>query len=146
MTNWLLRRWFRPMLLAVLLSPEISTMAACSSPSPLQPTPVRVPSPIPLAQDTYTLTVGATTVVAGHELTVAWTASRPGKLDWIALYRRNATNVQHGWYDYVDGANSGTFTLKAPIETGQYEFRYLIDDSYFDVLKSAPITVEKEKP
>lgn len=140
MTKWQRRR-FVTFLVAIAIA------AACSS--PVQPTPAPVSSPAPPAapaQGTYTLTAGAKTVAAGGELTVSWTASQPGKLDWIAIYRVTATNLQHGWYDYVDGANSGTFTIKAPTEPGLYEFRYLIDDSYFDVVKSASITVEEERP
>jgi hypothetical protein len=45
------------------------------------------------------------------------------------------------WWKYTDGGTSGTFTLNAPTQPGQYEFRYLLDDGFVDTARSTPVTV-----
>jgi hypothetical protein len=64
-------------------------------------------------------------------------------LDWIALLKvgDSSRNYDSGWWDYTKGAASGTFTLSAPIQPGDYEFRYLPDDGYIDVARSTPVKV-----
>jgi hypothetical protein len=78
----------------------------------------------------YTLTAGTTRVAAGGALSVSWTSSVGGN-DWVALFKLvdndRATNSFAGW---TEGATSGMFTLNAPLEAGDYEFRYFVDDSY----------------
>jgi hypothetical protein len=132
-------------LVPIVLALGFVAASGCGGNSPVQPTPATVPalpaSPVP--QGAYTLSAGAKTVVAGSDLSVSWTASQAGKLDWIALFRVTDTNLQYGnWYEYVNAVNSGTLTMKAPTEVGQYEFRYLLDDGYRDVARSAVVTVE----
>ena len=45
------------------------------------------------------------------------------------------------WIGWTDGATSGTFTLSAPSQAGQYEFRYLLDDGYDNGAVSSLVTV-----
>lgn len=45
------------------------------------------------------------------------------------------------WWQYTDGASSGTLTLDAPTTPGQYEFRYFPDDGFVVAVGSAPVTV-----
>jgi hypothetical protein len=91
-----------------------------------------------------TLTASANRITAGEPLSVSWAtlAGRP-KFDWIALLRIGASSgtYESGWWDYTNGAPSGTFTLKAPIQPGDYEFRYLPNDGYIDAGRSSPVTV-----
>ena len=61
-------------------------------------------------------------------------------MDWIGLFRMGDWNGAHGWASYTDGATSGTFTLSAPSEAGQYEFRYLLEDESA-VARSRLVTV-----
>lgn len=89
----------------------------------------------------YTLTASSNTVDAGAELKVSWTAPRGGVADWIGLFKLGAPNENYGWWNYTDGAEGGTYTLTAPLESGQYEFRFLLDDGYVDVVRSTPVTV-----
>jgi len=91
----------------------------------------------------YTLTSSANTVVAGAQLSVSWTAPRGGEFDWLGLFKVGdpSTNYESGWWQYTDGAVSGTVTLNAPTTPGQYEFRYLLDDGYVDAVRSTPVTV-----
>ncbi len=93
--------------------------------------------------EVVTLSVSSTLVRPGGQLTVTWDA--PGKrsnLDWIALFKVGdpSTSYEEGRWDYTKGAASGTFTLNAP-PSGEYEFRYLLDDDYVDVARIGPITV-----
>jgi Ca-activated chloride channel family protein len=90
---------------------------------------------------TYTVTAGANTVAPGGELSVSWTASTGSPLDWISLFRIGAPNTSYGYYKYTNGAASGTLTLIAPTQAGEYEVRYLLNDGYNDVARSGPVTV-----
>ena len=115
-----------------------------SSPAGLTPTPVR-PAPVapaPLAPSGgYTVTASTDLVAPGDELSVGWTASSGKPLDWVSIFRVGTGNTAYGWYEYTNGATSGTFTLSAPTQAGQYEFRYLLNDGYSDVARSGPVTV-----
>ena len=68
--------------------------------------------------------------------------------DWIALYRigdPDNTGASNGhsdiWYDHLCGAVSGTRKVKAPAQSGAYEFRLLAGD--FSVARSGTITVSE---
>jgi hypothetical protein len=63
-------------------------------------------------------------------------------LDWIGLFKVGDWNGAHGWSQYTDGATSGTSTLSAPSQAGQYEFRYLLDNGVTDVARSSLVTVD----
>jgi hypothetical protein len=76
-------------------------------------------------------------------LTVSWTepAGRPAN-DWVKLYLVGAPNSPSLWFQYTNGTASGSITLSAPGQPGQYEFRYLLMDRYMDVARSAPVNVQ----
>ena len=65
------------------------------------------------------------------------------KWDWIGLFKRDAPNISYmeGWWDYTNGEPSGAFTVAAPSQPGEYEFRYLVDDGFDNVARSETITV-----
>jgi hypothetical protein len=117
----------------------------CGGTAPATPTPVVVipapVAPVPAVRTgDYTLTASADAVPRGGPLSVAWSASSTGN-DWIELSKTGDSNMLHGWSAFTDGVASGTFTLTAPSEAGQYEFRYLLDDGWIDVARSGVITV-----
>jgi hypothetical protein len=118
-------------------------LAGCDRPGlPPAPSPVAQPNPPPPAsQGPYTLTPSSNLVAPGDQLSVSWTASRGGTKDWIGLFSMGADCEAHGWNAYTDGKTSGTFTLTAPIQLGQYEFRYYPEGSCVDVVRSSPVTV-----
>ena len=89
----------------------------------------------------FTVTAGANSVAPGGELSVNWTAPTGSPLDWIALFRIGAPNTSYDYYKYTNGAASGTLTLIAPMQAGEYEVRYLLNDGYDDVARSGPVTV-----
>jgi len=73
---------------------------------------------------------------------MSWTASIGGAADWISLFKQGDPDTAHGWWTNTEGATSGTVTLSAPTQAGQYEFRYFLDDSFNDVARSSPVTVD----
>jgi len=118
-----------------------------SAPSPSAPPTVAQPDPQPTPppppnQAVYTLTPSANTVAPGEQLSVSWTASRGGTEDWIGLFSVGPGPCHYGlnWQKNTDGATSGTFTLIAPTQPGQYEFRYYPGDVCVEAARS-PLTV-----
>jgi len=88
-----------------------------------------------------TLALNVSTAAAGSPVQVSWTATTTWGLDWIGLFRVGAANADWLKYFYTGGAKSGTSTLTMPLEPGQYEFRYLPNDSYVDIARSSLVTV-----
>jgi hypothetical protein len=74
---------------------------------------------------------------------VSWTASIKGGNDWIALFKNGdlKTAPKAEWVGWTDGATSGTFTLSAPSQPGQYEFHYYPNDGYDEAARSGVVTV-----
>jgi hypothetical protein len=110
-------------------SPSAPSTAAPSNP---QPSP---------SVEVYTLTPSVNSVTPGGELSVSWTASTGGTMDWIGLFSVGARDCDHGWSQYTRGALSGTLTLTAPTQSGQYEFRYHLNNGCVDTVRSSPVTV-----
>ena len=114
-------------------------LAGChDSVSPSVPSSV---AELAATQPPYTLTASASTVAPGGELSVSWTAPRGGSRDWVGLFRLGAAACDNGWAELTRGATSGTLTLSAPIEAGQYEFRYHRADSCDETARSSAVTV-----
>lgn len=120
----------------------LASTLACGASSLAAPTPPPAPS-VPAAPTALiTLTAGATLVAPGGDMTVSWTTSVVGGNDWIALFKKGDSNrAQSWWTGWTDGATSGTFLLTAPLELGEYQFRYLLDDGYNDAATSNVVTV-----
>ncbi len=105
---------------------------------------VQPPRPSP-----YTLSVSAERVTAGSPLSVSWVAPLgQSPFDWISIYKPGSRNEAYGdiWWDYTQGATTGTFTIRAPAEPGLYEFRYFLDDGFEMVAKSSLIEVTADAP
>jgi len=88
----------------------------------------------------FTLTPSTNVVDAGGEMSVSWTAPSGRRGDWIAIVRVGGS-YNDDWYGLTNGAASGTHTVMVPAQPGQYEFRYLVNDSFRDVARSSPVTV-----
>src|SRR5215475_14938676 len=100
--------------------------------------------PIPaVAQSSFTLSATPSQVAPSGQLTINWAApsGRP-TTDWIALYKVGNPNTTYGSWQYTQGATSGSFNVTAPTQSGLYEFRYLLQGGYTDVVRSniVPIT------
>ena len=90
----------------------------------------------------FTLTPGQTSVTVAAPLSISWTApASQSAIDWIGLFRVGDSNREPLWWRYTNAAVAGTFDLKAPGIPGQYEFRYLLENGYTDVARSAAVTV-----
>jgi hypothetical protein len=88
----------------------------------------------------FTVTASTDAVDAGGQMSVGWTAPSARPDDWIALFRVGGA-YEDDWWGSTNGETSGTRTVTAPTRPGQYEFRYLVDDSFHDVARSGPVTV-----
>ncbi len=90
--------------------------------------------------EAVSLTSSSNNVVAGSQLSVSWTApaGRPSE-DRVALFRVEDDDDHYGWHEHTGGLSSGTLSLTAPTQVGQYEFRYLARD--VAVARSSPVTI-----
>jgi hypothetical protein len=100
--------------------------------------------------DAFSLSASPSLVTSGSRLTMSWVAPRGrdcnGGGDWVAIFRigdPDITGAANGhsdlWFVHLCGATSGTSTLNAPTQPGQYEFRYMVGDTA--VARSGPVTV-----
>lgn len=125
-----------------VLAVAVCTGGCETSHVPLAPSALPQVSPAPPpTPGTYTVTSAATTVSPGGPLSVSWTASFAARNDWIGLFTVSAAACDHGWSDYTRGAQSGTLSLTAPLEAGQYEFRFFPDNSCDVAARSEPVSV-----
>jgi hypothetical protein len=118
------------------------------TPTPVPPAPVAVPGPVTL--EGISLTASPSVVTSGDQLTMNWVAPSGrgcnGGGDWVAIFRvgdPDNTGAANGhsdlWFVHLCGATSGTSTLSAPRQPGQYEFRYMVGDT--GVARSNAVTV-----
>ena len=91
-------------------------------------------------EEPFTVTASTDAVDAGGRMSVSWTAPAAQPRDWLALFKVGQ-GYDDDWYDFTNGATSGTLTLTAPTRPGQYEFRYLSDDGFLALAHSSPVTV-----
>ncbi|MBW2046218.1 MAG: S8 family serine peptidase [Deltaproteobacteria bacterium] len=80
-------------------------------------------------------------VATGETIFVTWLVPTLERSGWIGLYRKGAANK-----DYIEkisnnGAKQGGLSFTAPQEEGEYEFRYLVLNTYDDRATSNPLTV-----
>ena len=112
----------------------------CGGASPAGPTPTPV-KPAPVAPiGVYTVTASTNVVGPGGQLSVSWTTSIPWAEDGISLFKVGDPETAQRWAKSTEGATSGTFTLTAPGQAGQYEFRYLLED-FSVAARSSLVTV-----
>ena len=132
----------RSMLAQGTLAALLGMTLGCAASSPAAPTPTPTPmTPAPVAPPgLYTVTAGTNTVAAGGQLSVRWTTSTAYFGDWISLFKKGDPNTASVWSQSTGGTTSGTFTLSAPIQAGQYEFRYLLED-LSDAARSSVVIV-----
>ena len=134
----------RSMLGHGILAALLGMTFGCGASSPAGPTLTITPTPVtpaPVATGMYTVTAGTDLVAPGGDVSVSWTASTGGRLDWISLFPVGGPNTVYSSYKYTDGATFGTFTISAPAQPGHHEVRYLLNDGYRDVARSGPVTV-----
>jgi len=106
------------------------------------PDPDPNPNPDSGGTDDYALTLSASSISVGGNITVTFEAPTNSNrsADWIGLYKVGATNQQYEAWRYTGASASGALSF-AVTTTGQYEFRYLKNNGYIVVAVSSPITV-----
>lgn len=91
----------------------------------------------PVPGGDYSVSVASTTVGAGGTVSVSWNSPAGANIsrDWIAIYGRGMANTAYLDWRYVR-AGSGTATLRAPQDEGEYEVRYLKNNGFTSVAAS----------
>ncbi len=93
------------------------------------------------------LTVSATSVPAGGQVTVTLTNGLGGAQDWLAFAATGAANTSYLQYIYVGaGVTTRTWTVTAPATGGTYEFRLFLNNGYTRAATSPPVTVAAGSP
>ncbi len=75
-----------------------------------------------------------------ESVTASYTDGPASTQAWIGLYQTGNTDRQYMSYQYLSGS-SGSYTVKAPKQAGQYEFRLFQDSGYTRIATSQPFTV-----
>ena len=102
-----------------------------------------------LAPSPLTLTVSATTVSPGGQVTVTLTNGPGGANDWIGFTSVSAPDGanQYPQWTYVGaGVTTRTWTVTAPSTPGQYEFRFFPNGGYVRAATSPAVTVSAPPP
>jgi hypothetical protein len=116
----------------------VSTYGSCLTTSGTTTTPTPTPTP---PSTSYTLVASPSTIAPSGEITISWTAPNgSSSVDWIGFFRVGTSNTQYLAYLATGGATSGSATLPWT-EPGQYEFRYLLNNTYTSVASSNIVTV-----
>jgi hypothetical protein len=95
-----------------------------------------------IASANPTLTVNATNVVGGTDVTVTLTNGFGGLLDWLALAYTGTPDTAYVQYVYVGvGVTTRTWTVKMPTSGGVFEFRLFLNNGYTRAATSPAVTV-----
>lgn len=100
-------------------------------------------APLALATQGFSVTPTSTSVTAGSTLGLSWTAGT-GRTssDFVGLYLVGNTSDSPAWWVPASGLASGSSKgWPVPTVKGTYELRYILGNTYDQVVKSAPITV-----
>ena len=93
------------------------------------------------------LTSSATSVAAGTAVTVTLVGGAGGGSDWLALAPAGAPDTSYVQWVYVGaGVSNRAWTVVAPSNTGQYEFRLFLNNAFIRAATSPPITVTTPLP
>lgn len=99
-------------------------------------------TPPPPPGTDFSVTASTLAPTAGQVVRCDWSApaGRSSK-DWVGLFAKGAPNSDYslGWH-YTGAATTGSWSATPP-GSGQYEFRYLLDDGYEDRARSQTIAV-----
>ena len=88
------------------------------------------------------ITVSATSVTAGAQITATLTNSLGGPNDYLAFAVTGSADTNYLQYVYVGaGVATKTWTVTAPATAGTYEFRLFLNNSTTRSATSPPITV-----
>ena len=128
----------------------VAPLQSPSAPTTVGPSPTTVATAARTALQGISLVASPRVVASGDQLTLKWAAPEgrgcAGGGDWVALYKvgdPDHTGAKNGhsdlWFVHLCGETSGSSTLSAPFEPGEYEFRYMAGDDA--AARSNPVTV-----
>ncbi|MFW2403360.1 MAG: S8 family peptidase [Gammaproteobacteria bacterium] len=108
---------------------------------------VDVPPPPPPDPNQPTLALSSPTVVTGETLTVTLSGGAGGAQDWLAFAEVGSADSTYVQYAYVGaGVTDTTWTVSAPANPGQYEFRLFLNNGYERAATSDVVVVELPPP
>ncbi len=88
-----------------------------------------------------TVSVNSTRFSPGSRIRVTWNTTSPRPRDWVALARVGSAVTEYVRYTYTDGRGAGSLEMDVPSEPGNYEARFLVDDTYRICAVSSPFAV-----
>ena len=89
-----------------------------------------------------TVSVTPSSIVVTEPITLSFTApSGSSASDWIGLYTVGDPNTSYQAVFFTNGATSGSWDIYGPSSPGNYEFRYLVNNSFTSVATSNTLTV-----
>lgn len=91
----------------------------------------------------YDLTVSDYSIDEGDEVHVYWDipSRDTGSKNWIGLFEEGDSNRQYISYEYIDNDDSGYIKFEID-DSGDYEFRLFLDNSYDDVATTRIVKVD----
>ncbi len=93
------------------------------------------------------LSVGAGPVPGGEDLTVTLTDGPGATWAWLGLFKAGDLDINFVAFHYIgDGVTDTTWTVPAPDEPGDYEFRLFLDTGYELIATSGAVTVDPAPP
>lgn len=99
------------------------------------------------AQAEYTVSASPSAVAPGGSILVAWKVPEGrNQTDWIGLYRVAEPDSNYLSWQFTGGAASAALTFEAPAASGEYEFRYFLDNGFARAATSNPVTVGTTPP
>ena len=132
---------------SVALSVAVAMLAAAGGLVSSQRHTALAFTPTGAAQAGYSLTASPDRVAPDDTITLAWTApAGSAPLDYVRFFEVGAPDTARlsvGW-KYTDSATSGTFEVIAPVQEGEYEFRYLLNNTFNFAARSNPVTVTRD--
>ena len=93
-----------------------------------------------------TLTLSATSVLAGTPVTVTLNDGKGGATDWLALASVGAPDSSHLQWTYVGGGVTTRSWTVTPPGPGSYEFRLYLNGSFGRAATSPAVTVTQVGP
>jgi hypothetical protein len=95
-----------------------------------------------LGAPAYTLNATPVSSTPGGTISVDWSAmAGHSSVDWVGLYRVGGNDRSFVAWKYTGSSPSGRLTFSAPSSSGQYEFRYYLNDGFTLVGISNMVTV-----
>ena len=93
----------------------------------------------------FTITISSQTVPANSNINVQFqTSGHQSSTDWIGVYKVGTSDSQYLNWQYTNGLQSDVLTFTAPSESGNYEFRYFLNNGFERVATSLQFSVNAD--